>query len=76
MHPYTAACTRAMLEHFNWELFDHPLYNPDLSLSGCHLFTYLKICLGSQHFSNNEELVESVKTWLSSQASDFFDTGI
>jgi hypothetical protein len=29
MHPYTAACTRAMLEHFNWELFDHPLHIPD-----------------------------------------------
>jgi hypothetical protein len=31
---------------------------------------------GSQHFSNNEELTEGVQTWLSSQAADFFDTGI
>jgi hypothetical protein len=22
--PHTAACTRAVLEHFNWELSDHP----------------------------------------------------
>jgi hypothetical protein len=22
--PCTATCTRALLEHFNWELFDHP----------------------------------------------------
>jgi hypothetical protein len=28
----TAARFRALLEHFNWELFDYPLYSPDLSL--------------------------------------------
>jgi hypothetical protein len=32
--------------------------------------------LGSQRFNNNEEFMEGVKTWLSSQAADFFDTGI
>jgi hypothetical protein len=31
--PYTAACTRALLEHFNWELFDHHTYSPDLALN-------------------------------------------
>jgi hypothetical protein len=31
--PHTAARTPAMLEHFNWELFDHPLYSPDLAPS-------------------------------------------
>jgi hypothetical protein len=24
---HTAVCTRALLEHFNWELFDHPPYS-------------------------------------------------
>jgi hypothetical protein len=65
-----------MLEHFNWELFDHPLYSPDLAPSDYHLLTYLKIWLGSQRHSNNEELLEGVKTWLSSHAAGFFDTGI
>jgi hypothetical protein len=32
--------------------------------------------LESQHFKNNEELMEGVKTWLSSMMADFFDTGI
>jgi hypothetical protein len=32
--------------------------------------------LRSQRFSNNGELMEGVKTWLSSQAADFLDTGI
>jgi hypothetical protein len=56
-------------------LFDHPPYSPDLTPSDHHLFTYLKNWLGSQHFNNNEELMEGVKTWLSSQAADCFDTG-
>jgi hypothetical protein len=57
-------------------LFDHTPYSSDLTPSDIHLFTYLKNWLGSQHFSNNEELMEGVKSWLSSQATDFFDTGI
>jgi hypothetical protein len=32
--------------------------------------------LRSQLFSSNEELMEDVKTWLSSQVAGFFDTGI
>jgi hypothetical protein len=41
-HLLTAARTQALLEHFNWELFDHPSYSPSLVPSNCHLFTYLK----------------------------------
>jgi hypothetical protein len=32
--------------------------------------------LGSQHFNSNEELMEDVGTWLSSQLADFFNTGM
>jgi hypothetical protein len=60
-HTSTAARTRALLEHFNWELFDHLLYSPDLAPSDYH---------------SNEELMEGIKTRLSSQAEDFFDAGI
>jgi transposase len=31
----TVARTRALLEHYNWELFDHPPYSPDLTPSDC-----------------------------------------
>jgi histone-lysine N-methyltransferase SETMAR len=54
-HLHTAASTLALLEHFNWELFDHHPYSPDLTPSDYYLFTYLKNWLGSQHFSNNNE---------------------
>jgi hypothetical protein len=74
-HPYTAACTQALLDHFNWELFDQPPYSPDLVPSDYHLSTNLKNWLGSQHFNNNE-LMEGVKMWLSSQVADFFHAGI
>jgi histone-lysine N-methyltransferase SETMAR len=56
---------------FNWELFDHPPYSPDLAPNDYHLFSYLKNCLRSQRFNNNEEPREG-----SSQAANFFDTGI
>jgi hypothetical protein len=71
--PHTAVRTRALLEHFNWGLFDHPPYSPDLAPSDYHLFTYQKNWFGSQRFNNNEELMEGVKI---SQAADFFDTCI
>jgi hypothetical protein len=66
----------ALPEHFNWELFDHLPCSSDLAPSDYHLFTYLKNWLESQIFNNNEEMMEGVKTWLSSQAADLFDTGI
>jgi hypothetical protein len=73
--PHTAACTQTLLQHFNWELFDHPPYRPDLAASDYHLFTYWKNWLEPQ-CSNNNELMGSVKMQLSSQAVDFSDTGI
>jgi histone-lysine N-methyltransferase SETMAR len=42
--PHTAARTRALLEHFNWELFDHAPYSPDLAPSDYQLRTYVKNC--------------------------------
>jgi histone-lysine N-methyltransferase SETMAR len=75
VHLHTVARTQALLEHLNWELSDYPPNSPDLALSNYHLFTYLKKWLGSQLFKNNK-LREGAKTWLSSQAGDFFDTGI
>jgi hypothetical protein len=62
----------ALLEHFNWELFDHPPYSPDLALSDYKL----KSSFGLQRFSTNDELTEDLKTWLSTQEADFFDTGV
>jgi hypothetical protein len=55
-----------LLEHFNWELFGHLHYSPDFVPSYYHIFTCLKNWLASQRFNNNEELMNGIKTWLSS----------
>jgi hypothetical protein len=65
-----------LLEHFNWELSDHPPCNPNLAPSNYHLYNYMKNWFKLRHFNNNEELTKDVKTWLSSEKADFFDTGI
>jgi hypothetical protein len=57
-------------------LFDHRPHSLDLTLRYCHLFTYLQNWLRSHLFNNSEELMGGVKTWLSSQATDFFDAGM
>jgi hypothetical protein len=74
--PHTATRIRALLQHFIWELSDHPPYSPDFAPRDYHLFTHLKNWLESQRFNNNEELMEGVKMWLSSQVAGFFNTDI
>jgi hypothetical protein len=73
-HPHTSTDvrTRALLELFNLEFFDDQPHSPDLTLSDYHLLTCLKNLLRLHCFSNNEELMGGAKTWLSSQAADFF----
>jgi hypothetical protein len=63
--PHTDARTRALLEHFNWELFDHPRYSPYVASSYYRLLIYLKYSLISERFSKNE-FKEGVKMWLNS----------
>jgi hypothetical protein len=36
--PHISARIRALLEHLNWELLDHPPYSPDLAPSHYKLF--------------------------------------
>jgi hypothetical protein len=62
-HSHTDAPNPALLEHYNWELFDHPPNSPDLPSSDHHLSTYLRNWLESRCF-NNDELMKGVQTWL------------
>jgi histone-lysine N-methyltransferase SETMAR len=76
--PHTAACTQALLQKFRWDLFDHPLYNPSLAPRDFHLFSRMKVRLGTHRFcvKTNEELMDGVKDWLISQLATFYDAGI
>jgi histone-lysine N-methyltransferase SETMAR len=58
--PHTAARTRALLQHLDWELFNFPPYIPDLAPSGYHLFAYMENWLGSQCFNSNEDFMQGV----------------
>jgi hypothetical protein len=53
---HTIAHTVVLLKHFNWELFDHHPYSPDLPLCNYHMFICFKDWAESQHY-NNEELM-------------------
>lgn len=41
---------------FEWELFGHPPYSPDLAPSNFHLFPHMNTCLATQHFDDDDEL--------------------
>jgi len=73
--PHCANVTKD-LKKFNWEVFDHPPYSPDLAPSNFHPFRELKAWLGGQRFAANDELQDAVKTYLSSLAANFFAESI
>ena len=74
--PYTMACTNALIKHFNWEIFDHPPYSPNLAPSDYHLFTKMKAWLSTQRFHTNKELMVGVNNWLHKFTAPFFDEGL
>jgi hypothetical protein len=73
--PHTAARTNALMNLFNWEIFDHSPYSPDLLPSGYHLFTKM-VWLATGRFHTNEELMDGVSNWLHNLAAPFFDEGL
>jgi hypothetical protein len=74
--PHIADRTNVLIKLFNSEIFDHPSYIPDLAPSDYHLFTKMKVWLGTQHFHTNEELMHGVKNGLHNLAGLFFDEGL
>jgi hypothetical protein len=44
----------ALIKLFNWEIFDHPTYTPDLAPSNYHLFTKMKVWLATERFHTNK----------------------
>jgi hypothetical protein len=73
--PQTAARTNALIKLFNWEIFDHPPYSPDLAPRDYHVFTKM-VWLATLRFHTNEELMDGVNNWLHNFAAPFFDEGL
>jgi hypothetical protein len=74
--PHTAARTNSLIKFFNWEIFDHPSYIPDLAPTYYHLLTKMKVGLGTQRFHTKEELMDGINNWLHNSAALFFDEGL
>jgi len=74
--PHTTSRTNASIKLFNWEIFNHPPYSPDLAPSNYHLFTKMKVWLATQRVHTNEELMDGVNNWLHNLAALFFDEGL
>jgi len=74
--PHSAARTSDLIKLFNWEIFDHPPYSPDLAPSDYHLFTKMKVWLATQRFHTNEEHMDGSNIWLQNLAAPFFDEGL
>jgi histone-lysine N-methyltransferase SETMAR len=74
--PHTTARKNALIKLFNWEIFDHLPYSPDLVPSYYHFFTKMKVWLATQRFPTKEELMDGVTNWLHNLAAPFFDKGL
>jgi hypothetical protein len=57
---YVRFTAKIITGEFQLQLPDRTSYSPDIAQRDYHLFTYMKMWLGSQHFKNNEELMKSV----------------
>ena len=56
MRPHTVEHTIQLHKQFQWELFNHLLYNPDLVPNDFHLFLHLRTFLAWSNFTDGEEL--------------------
>jgi transposase len=74
--PHTAARTNASIKLFNWQIFYHHSYSPDLAPIDYLLFTKMKVLLVTQRFHTNEELMDGVINCLHNLAAPFFKEGL
>jgi hypothetical protein len=74
--PHTAAHTVDILRTLKFEVLKHPPYIPDLAPSDFHLFGPMKEHLWGQKFADDDEVMETVQSWLKVTPKSFFLEGI
>lgn len=74
--PHRTPCVKELLEQLNIESIIHPSCSPDLAPSDFYLFRKLNNWLQGQAYSNNNELIEGVKSYLYGQDEAFYSKGI
>jgi hypothetical protein len=66
-----------LLQSLKWKVLAHPSHSPDLAPSNYHhLFSKLKESLAGKTFSGDDEVQDTVMTWLREYAGEFYDAGI
>jgi transposase len=70
--PHTAAHTVDKLRALKFEVLKHPPYSPDLVPSDFHLFGHMKEHLRGQNFTDDNEVMEAVQSWLKATLKSFF----
>ena len=66
----------AKIHELRFELLDHPPYSPDLAVSDIFLFPHLKIALGGQRFSSNEETITFVNNYFAEKKAEYSFYGL
>ena len=74
--PHTAHFTINTILQLNWEVLEHPAYNPDLAPSDFRLFGPRKNALKGRRFATEDEGKEAVHDWLSRQPQTLFSNDI
>lgn len=74
--PHTSVIAMAKIGELKYDLLPHPPYSPDLAPSDFHLFPKLKVFLGGQRFSSNEEVKTAVEAYFADLEETTFRDGI
>jgi len=64
------------LRDLHYELLQHPPYSPDLAPSDFCLFPKLKLFLGGQGFSSNQEAIAAVEGYFADLTKNHYRDGI
>ncbi|CAK1601254.1 unnamed protein product [Parnassius mnemosyne] len=66
----------AKIHKLRFELLDHPPYSSDLAPRDLFYFTCLKISLGGQRFSSNEEAITYVNNYFAGKNAEYYLDGL
>ncbi|GFW47197.1 histonelysine Nmethyltransferase SETMARlike [Trichonephila clavipes] len=69
---HTSVLAMAKIYELRFELLDHPPYSPDLDRSGFFLFPHLKMALGGQRFSSNDEAITFVNNYFAEKKAKYY----
>ena len=73
---HTPAVPMAKIHELRLELLDHPPYSPDLAPSDFFLFPHIRIALGGQRFSSNEEAITFVNNYFAEKNAEYYLDGL